>query len=218
MAEIDRRIPQVGLRFRNCDEAWQFWVAYGGCTGFDVRKRYTNVSKIDGKVTSCRYVCSNEGHRRKGQKDHVTKCFRAETRTDCKARMIVTVDRVAGNYEVTDVVLEHNHLLHLPETFHLMKTQRKISELQAFEIETADDSGIRPKAAHEMATRQVGGPFNLSYTCRDRKNYLQSKRQRELTFGQAGSMLKYFHEKVVENPSFQYALQLDCEEHITNIF
>ena len=68
MTEIDRMIPQVGLRFRNCDEAWQFWVAYGGCTGFDVRKRYTNVSKIDGKVTSCRYVCSNEGHEEKGKR------------------------------------------------------------------------------------------------------------------------------------------------------
>ena len=31
-------------------------------------------------------------------------------------------------------------------------------------------------------------------------------------------MLKYFHDKIAENPSFQYALQLDCEEHITNIF
>jgi zinc finger SWIM domain-containing protein 3 len=99
-----------------------------------------------------------------------------------------------------------------------MASQRKISKLQAFEIETADDSGIRPKAAHELASRQVGGPLNLSYTCRDRKNYLQSKRQRDLAFGQARSMLKYFHDKIAENPSFQYALQLDCEEHITNIF
>ena len=29
-------------------------------------------------------------------------------------------------------------------------------------------------------------------------------------------MLYHFHEKIVENSSFQYALQLDCEEHITN--
>jgi len=36
--------------------------------------------------------------------------------------------------------------------------------LQAFEIEMADDAGIGPKAAHELATRQVGGPLNLSYT------------------------------------------------------
>jgi zinc finger SWIM domain-containing protein 3 len=57
-----------------------------------------------------------------------------------------------------------------------MATQRKISKLQAFEIETTDDSGIRPKAAQELVIRQVRGPFNLTYTCRDRKNYLQSKR------------------------------------------
>ena len=218
MAEFNKGTPQVGLRFKTPDEAWQFWVTYGGYTGFDVRKRYSNVSSFDGKVTSCRYVCSNEGHRRKGQTDHVTKCFRAETRTGCKSRMTLTLDRGAGNYEVTDVVLEHNHILHLPETRHLMASQRKISEMQAFDIETADDSGIRPKAAHELACRQVGGPLNLTYTCRDRKNYLQSKRQRELAFGQAGSMLKYFHEKISENPSFQYALQVDCEERITNIF
>lgn len=176
MAEVDTKLLEVGLRFKNPYKGWLFWVAYGGCTGFDVRKRCTNVSKMDGKVTSCRYVCSNEGHRTKRQTKHVTKCFRAETRTDCKARMTISLDRGAGNYEVTDVVLEHNHLLYLLETFHLMKSQRKISELQAFEIETADDYGIRPKATHELATRQVGGTLNLSYTCRDHKNYLQSKR------------------------------------------
>ena len=31
-------------------------------------------------------------------------------------------------------------------------------------------------------------------------------------------MLKYFHDKIAENPSFQYALQMDREEQITNIF
>ena len=78
----------------------------------------------------------------------MAKYFRAEIRMDCKARMVISLDRSAGNYEVTNAVLEHNHLLHLPDTFHLMKSQRKISELQVFDIETDDDSGIRPKAAH----------------------------------------------------------------------
>ena len=176
-------LPQVGLRFRNPDKTWQFWVVYGGRTGFDVRKRYTNVSNYGRKMTSYIYVCSNEGHRRKRKTDNVTKFFQAETRTDCKARISLILDRVTGDYEGTNVVLEHNHLLHLPETCHLMALQRKISELQVFEIETADASGIRPKAAHELASRQVGGPLSLSYTCRDRKNYLQSKQQRELAFG-----------------------------------
>ena len=158
-----------------------FWGAYGGHTGFDVRRRYANKSRLDGQVGSCRFVCSNEGHRRKGQTDHATKRFRAETRTNCQARMCFQLDREARNYEVTEVVLEHNHLLQLPHNRHLMISQRKISE-------------------------------------RHQKNHLRTKRQRELAFGQAGSMLKYFHDKTADNPSFQYALQLDCEEDITNIF
>ena len=50
-------VPQVGQKFRNLDDAWSFWVNYGGRAGFEVRKRCTNESKFDGKVTSCRYVC-----------------------------------------------------------------------------------------------------------------------------------------------------------------
>ena len=87
-----------------------------------------------------------------------------------------------------------------------MAFQRKISELQGFKIETADDAGIGPKAAHELASIQVGGSAHLSYTLRDHKNYLRAERQREMAYGQAGSMLMYFQEKITENPSFQYAL------------
>jgi hypothetical protein len=54
-----------------------------------------------------------------------------------------------------------------------MASKRKISELQAFEIKTADDAGIKPKAAHDLACLQVGGPLNLTYTCRDHKNHLR---------------------------------------------
>jgi zinc finger SWIM domain-containing protein 3 len=132
--------------------------------------------------------------------------------------MIVSFDRVAKFFEVTEVDLEHNHLLQLPQTCYLLASQRKISDVQALEIETADDSGIMPKASHEFACRLVGGKFNVGYTLTDQKNHLRTKRQREMAYGQAGSMLKFFRDKICENPSFQYHLQLDCEEHIANIF
>jgi len=38
MAELDKRTPQVGFRFKNSDEAWQFWVAYGGRSGLMLGK------------------------------------------------------------------------------------------------------------------------------------------------------------------------------------
>ena len=38
-------------------------------------------------------------------------------------KIITTLARLAGNYEVTDVVLEHNHVLHLPKIRHLIASQ-----------------------------------------------------------------------------------------------
>jgi hypothetical protein len=58
----------------------------------------------------------------------------------------------------------------------------------------------------------------MSYTHLDHKNYLQAKREREMAYREAGSMLKYFQDKITENHSFQYTLLMDCEEKITNLF
>jgi hypothetical protein len=40
----------------------------------------------------------------------------------------------------------------------------------------------------------------MSYTHLDHKNYLQAKREREMAYREAGSMLKYFQDKITENP------------------
>jgi hypothetical protein len=33
-----------------------------------------------------------------------------------------------------------------------------------------------------------------------------------MAYREAGGMLKYFQDKIAGNPSFRYALQMDCEE------
>ena len=109
-------VHYIGQKFRNLEDAWSFWVDYGSHAGFEVRKRYTNESKCDKRVTSCRYVCAKEGCRARDRRDHVTKNPRAETRTCCLLRIGITLDRVTGNYEVLDLILQHNHVLHLPQT------------------------------------------------------------------------------------------------------
>jgi zinc finger SWIM domain-containing protein 3 len=49
----------------------------------------------------------------KDKRDHLTKCPRAETRTDCQVHMIVIMDKKKDILKVIDLVLEHNH-----QTFH----------------------------------------------------------------------------------------------------
>ena len=211
-------IPQMGMKFSSVDEAWEFWVTYGGRMGFDVRKCYTNKSGLDGLVMTGRFVCSNQGSRAENKKYCDGKRNRAHTRTGCMVRMGITLDRENMTYKVHDLFIDHNHILQIAQTSHLMPSQRDISKHQAVDIEVADASGIAPKAAYEFLGRYLGGSAFLGFTHRDHKNYLRTKRQREMLYGEAGSLLKYFQDKVVENPSFQYAIQLDCNEQITNLF
>jgi hypothetical protein len=107
-------MSRIGMKFDSVGEAWDFWVAYCGIVGFDARKQYNNKRKTDGVPTSSRFVCANAGFREKDSRDHLTKHPRAETRTCCKVRMSIILNREEGNYKLNDLVLEHNHILQLP--------------------------------------------------------------------------------------------------------
>jgi hypothetical protein len=59
---------------------------------------------------------------------------RAETTTSCDVHICISLDPVAGHYEVVDVILDHNHGVYLPETLHLMLSQRKISDFKLLKL------------------------------------------------------------------------------------
>lgn len=91
---------------------------------------------------------------------------------------------------------------------YILPSHRKINEAQTVEIDLADDSEIKPKLAYELTSRRVGGQPNLGYLQQDHKNYLRTKRKNDLKHGEVGSILNYFHSKVMDNPSFS----LSCKQ------
>jgi zinc finger SWIM domain-containing protein 3 len=206
--------PQVGMEFSTLEDAWKHWENYGKQMGFGVRKKFINKSKRDGKVTTRGFVCSKEGARRLDKRDLNCR-HRDETRTNCFVRMFVSLVRETEKYKVYDFVAEHNHFLHLSETPYMMKSHQQIPEVQAFAINLACASRVTPpKATRELMSREAGGRcIDL-----DQTNSLRTKRQRKLIYGEAGWLLKYFQEQLTKDPSFKYAIQLDSEEQITNIF
>ena len=119
---------------------------------------------------------------------------------------------------VSEFIVEHNHYLHLPSTVHMMPSQRKVAATHAIEIDLAHESGLRLKQSYELLSKQVGGYDNLGFTKHDHKNYLRTKRQRDMEHGEAASLGRYFNRQLKENPLYYFATQLDCEELITNIF
>ncbi|KAF7824355.1 protein FAR1-RELATED SEQUENCE 5-like [Senna tora] len=184
--------------------------------GFGVRRLFTNKSKKDGSITTCRFVCCKEGVRRANKGVHNVVNRRLETRTDCKVKIgLVNED---GKFKVYDFVEEHNHVLHLPNTTHMLPSHRRISDVQAQEIELAADSGLQQRAAYEFLSREAGGRGNLGFTRLDLKNYLRTRRQKSLIDGEAGCLLRYFQDQKFKDPLFFYDFQMDNEDQITNIF
>ncbi|XP_028105069.1 protein FAR1-RELATED SEQUENCE 5-like [Camellia sinensis] len=195
--------PRVHMTFDIEQEAYNFYNAYGGMMGFSIRRGYVNKNK-EGQITSRLFVCNKEGFQGIDKRDPLTKNPRQEVRTGCQAQLIIKWDRNIHKFFV--------------EYTYMLPSQRKISASQATEIDLAEKSGIQLNTAFELVGNEAGGRESLGFTKVDQKNYLRAKRRKSLAYGEAGSILQYFREKTLENPSFFYSVQLDSEEQITNIF
>lgn len=58
------------------------------------------------------------------------------------------------------------------------------------------------KSTYELMVKQVGGRKSLGYTRLNQKNYIRTRRQKQIAYGEAGSILNYFSEQHLKNPSF----------------
>ncbi|XP_047946700.1 protein FAR1-RELATED SEQUENCE 5-like [Salvia hispanica] len=66
--------------------------------------------------------------------------------------------------------------------------------------------------------KEAGGIQHLGFNHIDLKNYLRTKRTLEIKQGDSGGVLQYLQRMTSEDPHFYYAIQLDVEDLITNIF
>jgi len=159
-----------------------------------VRKHFQNKSKLNGKIATKGFVCRKEGVRRVDKRDHHYIRHRDEIRTGCPVQFFISLVRETEKYKVYEFVADYNHILHLEETAYMMRSHRKMSDVQAPEIDLACASGISPKAIHALMSMEAGGRANLGYIELDQKNYLRTRQQRNLICGEADSLLKYFQE------------------------
>lgn len=114
------------------------------------------------------------------------------------------------------LVEEHNHVLYLKETTHMLSSQH-VSKIQCQQIDQADDADLQHRKSFDLMSKEMGDRINLGYARLDQKNYLWNKRQRSLVHGGVGYLLQYFQSKLVENPTFSHAYQTDVKDQITNV-
>lgn len=200
-------VPEMDMEFENEDKAYEFYNKYAGVVGFSVRK--SSSDKSSENITRSRtFVCSREGFRKdkKGAKE--VKRPRPETRIGCPARMTIKI-LPSGGYRVTEFIQDHNHQPAPPSTTHLLRSQRIVTEFQ--EQDLSDDSETTPKPSSEQTRAVHSLPT-------DYQNYLRTKRMKPMQMGDSGAVLKYLQTTQLNNPSFFYAIQIDEDDKLTNIF
>ena len=188
------------MEFDSKEHAHQLYNEYAKEFGFSIRKQWKNEDRFSRIISSRRFVCYKEGYKRRRRKKKEKKkkkerrqasgCEkpRKETRTSCLARLTISL-QANGKYRVIDFESNHNHELADKSCVHMLPSQRIITDVQAIEIELANNSCISPKLAHELMSCQVRGRENLGFTKQDHKNYLRSKRKKDLKQGEFGGLL-----------------------------
>ncbi|KAL3522890.1 hypothetical protein ACH5RR_015724 [Cinchona calisaya] len=209
-------IPKIGMQFETEQEAYDFYLAYAKEVGFGI-KRSTHHKDKNGKLVDRAFCCSAEGKRAKDKRDIHVRAHRHATRFGCSAKMKVN-SRQIGKYQITQLILEHNHYLSSPHKTHLHRAHRNVVSSHAVEIDMAHSVGIAPKASIELMALQAGGRENLGFIPEDYRNYLHSKRTRNMKVGDTGGVFEYLQKMQLDDPNFFYAIQVDEDDLITNIF
>lgn len=210
-------VPKLGMGFESEDHAYEFYNTYAGQVGFSVRKDYVNRSKIDGAVASRRFTCFREGFRQKDKRDLNIKRPRKETRIGCLAQLVIS-RQSDGKYRVTHFEEKHNHELVAACRARMLRSQKRLSAAQIAEGNAMEGYKILEKSAYEVSCNSIGDCVDHGYDPVDHKSKLSSKRTREMREGEAERIQQHFQSKKMKNPSFFYAMQLDAENQIANIF
>lgn len=216
-------VPKVDMEFEDDEEAYEFYMSYAARTGFSVRKNQLR-RRTSGLVYSRTYSCHKEGQSRKNAEnekrgDKLLRGPKPYERTGCLASMTIKIMK-NGRYRVVEFEPKHNHPLGIPSKSHLFwcRWQKGSNGTQVDLMESRDDHENSLLSIDGKKNEQDGDDPTISFLSLDYKNYIPSKRAYESLPGDVGALMQYMQEKQIEDPSFYYALQLDRNDKLANIF
>ncbi|XP_042019642.1 protein FAR1-RELATED SEQUENCE 5-like [Salvia splendens] len=209
-------IPKIGMEFETEVEAYDFYMKYAKATGFGTRRIAAHKDRITGNLLDISFCCCRQGFRATDNRVVTVKRPRPEIRCGCKAMLKIN-GRYSGKFRIVKFVEEHNHDLCDPEKSYMFRCFRQMSNVQQTQVDVAQSCGP-PKKTRDVMAKESGGIQHLGFTHIDLKNYLRTKRTLEIKQGDSGGVLQYLQRMISEDPHFYYAIQLDVEDLITNIF
>lgn len=200
--------PCLGMEFESEDDAKSLYEMYAKRKGFSVRvTKYGR--RYDGMFTGREFSCVKDGLKRRAG-------------DSCEALLSVEF-KSHGKWVVTRFVKEHNHSTLSSGKVHSLRSRKHFAG-EAYPTVVSVPSGVvymPPNGNHALEQGPKLVPVEplglvrsaMPITCLSKQSNLKK------TFGgDAQNMLDYFKKMQAENPGFYYAIQLDEDNHVANVF
>ncbi|KAG8391060.1 hypothetical protein BUALT_Bualt01G0148600 [Buddleja alternifolia] len=214
--------PYVGMEFESEETAKNLYDAYARRVGFSTHVGQYNRSKPDGPVVSWQFACSREVFKRK----NVESC----------SAMLRIERNDAESWVVTKFVEDHNHSTSSASKVHYLRPRRHFAgdaKSVPENAENQNDIMVSIDGDHvfyDPNTSTEKNPIIRSIssieTSRVTMNtvsvlpmhFTQPSSRKRILGKDAHNLLTYFGKMQAENPGFYYAIQLDDDNRLSNVF
>ncbi|KAK6919810.1 Zinc finger, SWIM-type [Dillenia turbinata] len=206
--------PRNGIEFESHGAAYSFYQDYAKSMGFTTSIKNSRRSKkskefIDAKFACSRYGVTPESDSSNGRRPSVKK-------TDCKASMHVK-RRPDGKWVIHNFIKEHNHEL-LPALAYHFRIHRNVKLVEKNNIDILHAVSERTRKMYVEMSRQAGGCQNFGFVKNQTSYQFDKGKHLALEEGDALVILEYFKHIQTENPTFFYAIDLNEEQRLRNLF
>lgn len=206
--------PGSGIEFESHEAAYSFYQEYAKSMGFTTSIKNSRRSKkskefIDAKFACSRYGITPESDSGSSRRSSVKK-------TDCKASMHVK-RKPDGKWIIHEFVKEHNHEL-LPALAYHFRIHKNVKLAEKNNIDILHAVSERTRKMYVEMSRQCGGYQSAGFSSTETNTHFEKSQHLILEEGDAQVLLEYFKRIKKENPDFFYAIDLNEEQRLRNVF
>lgn len=209
--------PRNGIDFDTHEAAYIFYQEYAKSMGFTTSIKNSRRSKKTKDFIDAKFACSRYGVTPESESSGSSSRRSTVKKTDCKASMHVK-RRPDGKWIIHEFVKDHNHEL-LPALAYHFRIQRNVKLAEKNNIDILHAVSERTKKMYVEMSRQSGGYKNIgSLLQTDVSSQVDKGRYLALEEGDSQVLLEYFKRIKKENPKFFYAIDLNEDQRLRNLF
>ncbi|XP_031278603.1 protein FAR-RED IMPAIRED RESPONSE 1-like isoform X2 [Pistacia vera] len=227
--------PHEGMEFESKEEAFSFYKEYAKSVGFATIIKASRRSRISGKFIDAKFVCTRYGNKREPSTAENTEAVldtdsmknvpvkkkrgrinRSWSKTDCKACMHVKRRHEDGRWIIRSFIKEHNHEI-FPDQAYYFRGHRNL-DLGNSNVDALHAIRDRTKRMFVTMSKKSGGYWKHENQKGSATNQPGSAQHLTLDEGDAQVMLDHFLYMQDENPNFFYAIDLNEEQRLRNVF